>query len=354
VVEEIVNGSVSHTYTYGHDLISQDQVDPATNSWHATFYAYDGRGTVRFLTNESGQVTDTYVYDAFGTLITATGSTNNRYLYSGEQFDPTLGLYYLRARLMNPLTGRFSSADSYPGDEEDPMSLHKYLYAACSPTNGIDTSGRMTIQEEEEVSAEEGILSGMAETSVTVARLKEEEMLVAALITTAASIGHLVNEAGEIERSVYTDLQGSQPIVIWRGVDADKATRPDGLHYRKPKLSPSSFRVDADGVSTFEFPDVTNHPYLVGFAVVGVTQQQRRPGASGQILGVPLGTLGTFTPQLSPFPDKHLHWSINNRADAQLNVTLSTYAKTFKQGVVIPNPLYRPGAGEPTIVDPVD
>ena len=107
VVEEIVNGVVNHIYTYGHDLISQDQVDPATNSWHATFYAYDGHGNVRFLTNESGQVTDTYVYDAFGTLITATGSTNNRYLYTGEQFDPNLGLYYLRARLMNPLTGRF-------------------------------------------------------------------------------------------------------------------------------------------------------------------------------------------------------------------------------------------------------
>jgi YD repeat-containing protein len=71
VVEEIVNGVVNHTYTYGHDLISQDQVDPLTNTWHATFYAYDGHGSVRFLTNESGQVTDTYVYDAFGTLITA-------------------------------------------------------------------------------------------------------------------------------------------------------------------------------------------------------------------------------------------------------------------------------------------
>ena len=107
MVEEIVNGVVNHTYTYGHDLISQDQVDAASNTWHATFYAYDGHGNVRFLINESGQVTDTYVYDAFGTLITATGSTNNRYLYTGEQFDPNLGLYYLRARLMNPLTGRF-------------------------------------------------------------------------------------------------------------------------------------------------------------------------------------------------------------------------------------------------------
>jgi RHS repeat-associated protein len=147
VVEELVNGVVNHTYTYGHDLISQDQIDPASNTWHATFYAYDGHGNVRFLTNESGQVTDTYVYDAFGTMITATGSTNNRYLYTGEQFDPNLGLYYLRARLMNPLTGRFWSMDSYQGTGSDPQSLHKYVYAGSEPVNGIDPSGKATLGE---------------------------------------------------------------------------------------------------------------------------------------------------------------------------------------------------------------
>ena len=124
-------------------MISQDQVDPATNTWHATFYAYDGHGNVRFLTNESGAVTDTY--DAFGTLITATGSTNNRYLYSGEQFDPNLGLYYLRARLMNPLTGRFWSQDDYEGRRTGPASLHKYLYGGADPTNHIDPTGHFFI-----------------------------------------------------------------------------------------------------------------------------------------------------------------------------------------------------------------
>jgi len=146
-VQQTVNGVVNHTYTYGHDLISQDKVDPATNSWHATFYAYDGHGNVRFLTNESGQVTDTYVYDAFGTMITATGTSNNRYLYTGEQFDPNLGLYYLRARLMNPLTGRFWSMDSYEGSGDDPHTLHKYLYTSADPVTGIDPNGHMTMTE---------------------------------------------------------------------------------------------------------------------------------------------------------------------------------------------------------------
>ena len=43
------------------------------------------------------------------------------YLYRGEQFDPDLGLYYLRARYYNPLTGRFMSRD--PEDGEAPIPV---------------------------------------------------------------------------------------------------------------------------------------------------------------------------------------------------------------------------------------
>jgi RHS repeat protein len=52
---------------------------------------------VRFLTNSSGSVTDTYEYDAFGRLIAITGSTPDDYVYSGEWAD-SIGLYNLRAR----------------------------------------------------------------------------------------------------------------------------------------------------------------------------------------------------------------------------------------------------------------
>ena len=44
------------------------------------------------------ELTDTYVYDAYGNLLKQTGDTDNDYLYTGEQYNETTGLYYLRAR----------------------------------------------------------------------------------------------------------------------------------------------------------------------------------------------------------------------------------------------------------------
>jgi RHS repeat-associated protein len=89
-------------------------------------------------------VTDSYDYDAFGNEVNHTGTTPNNYLYRGEQYDPDLGLYYLRARYYNPLTGRFMSRDPWSGYKFDPKTLHKYLYAADDPINLSDPTGRAT------------------------------------------------------------------------------------------------------------------------------------------------------------------------------------------------------------------
>jgi RHS repeat-associated protein len=93
----------------------------------------------------AGAVTDTYEYDAFGNKINSTGTTPNNYLYRGEQYDPDLGLYYLRARYYNPATGRFLSRDPNVGKPADPQSLHKYLYAGGDPIDRIDPRGRDAI-----------------------------------------------------------------------------------------------------------------------------------------------------------------------------------------------------------------
>ena len=141
VVEEIVNGSVRRVYTYGHDLISQRLL--TGGSWSTSYFGYDGAGSVRFLTDPSGAVTDTYDYDAFGILVARTGTTPNDYLYGGEQFDPNVGFYYLRARYMNPATGRFLTRDTHEGTVFEPLTLHKYLYVANDPVNKADPSGLM-------------------------------------------------------------------------------------------------------------------------------------------------------------------------------------------------------------------
>ena len=135
VVEEISAGVVQRVYVYGLARISERQ------GGVTSFYGYDGRGSVRLLTNSAGAVTDNYDFDAFGVKVASVGITPNDFLFSGEQFDSSMGVYYMRARYMNQFTGRFLTMDPMPGTTTDPRSLHRYLYAANDPVNKTDPTG---------------------------------------------------------------------------------------------------------------------------------------------------------------------------------------------------------------------
>lgn len=95
-------------------------------------------------------MTDSYEYDAFGNTVSTAGSTPNEFFYRGEQLDSDLGLYYLRARYYNPVSGRFLSQDPYPGEIITPSSLHRYRYASGNPTNRVDPFGTEDAVEDEE------------------------------------------------------------------------------------------------------------------------------------------------------------------------------------------------------------
>lgn len=126
-------------YLYGDDLIRQSK---AAND---SYYLYDGLGSTRALTNSAGTITDTYNYESFGTVLNQTGATPNDYLFTGEQYDSGLDNYYLRARYFDQNIGRFTQQDTYMGNSQDPVSLHKYLYANVYPVNNIDPSGNFSL-----------------------------------------------------------------------------------------------------------------------------------------------------------------------------------------------------------------
>jgi RHS repeat-associated protein len=144
VVEELtVSGGVtnlSKTYTHGLGLISQ-----RLGSGTVSFFGSDGLGSTRFLSGTNGTITETYAYDAYGTLIASNTTPSTVYLFTGQQWDPDIGLYYLRARYYSPHLGRFWTMDSFEGTKEDPLSLRKYSYCVGDPANRIDPSGNESL-----------------------------------------------------------------------------------------------------------------------------------------------------------------------------------------------------------------
>ena len=155
-------GALVASYVYADDLISM------TRGGQTAFYHFDGNGSTRLLSNAAGTVTDTYQFDAFGTLTARTGTTDNPFLFTGQQLDANSGFYYMRARLYQPSTGRFLSLDSHAAASSDPRSLHRYVYAFNDPVNHTDPSGLFGLGSFSISFSISGILNGIASLSVSV------------------------------------------------------------------------------------------------------------------------------------------------------------------------------------------
>ncbi|MGE3412174.1 MAG: RHS repeat-associated core domain-containing protein [Dehalococcoidia bacterium] len=122
----------TRTYVYGLDLISATD-----GSGNQAYFSYDAVGSVTDLTDGSGTVTDTYVYDVFGTITSHSGPSTNYWLFTGEQIDQATGdtgYYFLRARYYDPTLGRFISRDPL-------LFEQRYAYAGSNPLLLVDPSG---------------------------------------------------------------------------------------------------------------------------------------------------------------------------------------------------------------------
>jgi RHS repeat-associated protein len=105
------------------------------------YYHFDGIGSTTALTNETGAVTSTLLYDAWGNQRAATGSDQGRYRFTGAELDQTTGLYHMGARFYDPTIGRWLSEDPVQEKPFEPATLNLYAYVANNPMVLTDPKG---------------------------------------------------------------------------------------------------------------------------------------------------------------------------------------------------------------------
>ena len=135
LMELKTDGTANAAYTYGYSRNSRDTSDGAS------YYLYDGRGSVSGLTSADGVTTNSYQYDPYGNTIFGTPVSINYYGYNGESTNTNTGYQYLRARYYNPANGNFTTEDTNTGTTENPLTRNRYGYVNNNPLNYEDPTG---------------------------------------------------------------------------------------------------------------------------------------------------------------------------------------------------------------------
>ena len=113
------------------------------------YYVLNQQGDVVGLMNGEEQLVVVYLYDAWGRLLSTTGTqsstlgVNNPLRYRGYVYDTETGLYYLQSRYYNPTWGRFINADDpgYMGVDGTPSSYNLFSYCGNNPVTREDSEG---------------------------------------------------------------------------------------------------------------------------------------------------------------------------------------------------------------------
>ena len=111
------------------------------------FYVYNLQGDVVAMIDATGSQVVEYVYDAWGALISKSGSmaatlgTANPFRYRGYVYDEETGLYYLKNRYYDPAWKRFINADAYLANTKEVFPNNQFAYCVSSPVMRTDTQG---------------------------------------------------------------------------------------------------------------------------------------------------------------------------------------------------------------------
>ena len=123
--------------------------DVVSVNYNGTEYYYlrNGQTDIVGLMDGSGTRVVEYTYDAWGKLISTTGTlatslgADNPFRYRGYYYDTETGLYYLRTRYYDPEVCRFISADVYMTTGQGVLGGNMWAYCGNNPVNRYDDGG---------------------------------------------------------------------------------------------------------------------------------------------------------------------------------------------------------------------
>ena len=101
--------------------------------------------------DESGVRVVEYIYDAWGKLISTTGTlattlgADNPFRYRGYYYDTETGLYYLTTRYYDPEVCRFISADVYMSTGQGVLGGNMWAYCLNNPVAMVDSNGEFAL-----------------------------------------------------------------------------------------------------------------------------------------------------------------------------------------------------------------
>ncbi|NJC87674.1 MAG: RHS repeat protein [Desulfuromonas sp.] len=161
IEKKVVEGATTTTHSYvydGEDLLLEtvtatgaptvttqyvhgpgiDEPLAMVRNGQSYYYHADGLGSVVAISDSSKAIVQRYTYESFGMLTMSNPAFANPYTYTGREWDPEIGLLYLRNRYLDLMEGRFIS--------KDPIGLvggdvNLYRYTRNQPINYIDPFG---------------------------------------------------------------------------------------------------------------------------------------------------------------------------------------------------------------------
>jgi len=129
---EVNSNEAKYFYLFGTELLARINAD--TEEVH--FYLDDYRGNIVAMTDEDGNITHKYEYDAYGNILNIEEADYNPFRFMGSYgvMHETHNLYYVRARYLD--------SENFVFLQEDPVwAENLYTYARGNPVNFTDPSG---------------------------------------------------------------------------------------------------------------------------------------------------------------------------------------------------------------------